>query len=154
VTDYMERNGWKLLRHPAFDEIHGALMAEVERLKIEHPENWQSHPKAKLLTRINSLIFDEIPDNPNAAEYQQGNTLGTENRHWRRAKFLQRFRLFFRFDSKSQIIIYGWVNDEKTLRKAGAKSDPYAVFEKRLKQGYPPSDWSTLLKQSTVEAQE
>ena len=30
-----------------------------------------------------------------------------------------RFRLFFRFDSASKVIIYAWVNDENTLRKVG-----------------------------------
>jgi toxin YhaV len=98
-----------------------------------------------LLARIQILIYDEIPRDPNAAEYAQGNTLGPAHRHWKRAKFLQRFRLFFRFDSKSKIIIYAWVNDENTQRKAGAKTDPYAVFEKRLRQGYPPSNWGELL---------
>ena len=31
-----------------------------------------------------------------------------------------RFRLFFRFDSASRIAVYAWVNDENTMRKAGA----------------------------------
>lgn len=145
---FAERNGWKLLKHPAFGDPYQALLIEVEQLKATHPQDWQSHPKVKLLARIQALIYDEIPNNPNNAEYSQGNTLGATNRHWRRAKFLQRFRLFFRFDSKSRIIIYAWVNDENTLRKAGAKTDPYTVFEKRLKQKQPPSDWADLLLQS------
>lgn len=151
MTDFVERNGWKLLRHPAFDDTFNNLTRDVERLRAEHPQNWQGHPKTKLLARIQSLIFDEIPRDPNAAEYQQGNTLGSENRHWRRAKFLQRFRLFFRFDTRSRIIIYAWVNDESTLRKAGAKTDPYTVFEKRLKVGNPPSSWDELLRQSEAD---
>ncbi|AOX26858.1 hypothetical protein C0053_19200 [Pseudomonas aeruginosa] len=36
---------------------------------------------------------------------------------------------------------YAWVNDENTLRSAGSKSDPYAVFEKILGRGNPPDDW-------------
>ena len=142
---FTERNGWKLLKHPAFGEPYDALIAEVEKIQVAQPQNWQSHPKVKLLARIQVLIYDEIPRDPNAAEYAQGNTLGPAHRHWKRAKFLQRFRLFFRFDSKTKIIIYAWVNDENTQRKAGAKTDPYAVFEKRLRQGYPPSDWNELL---------
>jgi toxin YhaV len=70
--------------------------------------------------------------------------MGRQHNHWRRAKFLGRFRLFFRFDTASKIIIYAWVNDENTLRKAGSKTDPYATFEKRLSRGDPPSDWATL----------
>ena len=150
MTTPGKQNGWNLLRHPAFEEPFTKLIAEVQKLKHEQPEQWINHPKAKLLARIQALIFDEIPRNPNASEYQQGNTLGPANRHWRRAKFLGRFRLFFRFDSASKIIIYAWVNDESTLRKAGAKSDPYTVFEQRLKRGYPPTNWDELLGESEV----
>jgi toxin YhaV len=42
--------------------------------------------------------------------------------HWRRAKFLSRFRLFFRYNSKAKVIIYAWVNEENTLRKAGSSA--------------------------------
>jgi hypothetical protein len=67
------------------------------------------------------------------------------HRHWRRAKIGRRFRLFFRFDSKTKIIIFAWVNDEHTLRSSGAKTDPYVVFQKMLKSGHPPDDWDALL---------
>jgi len=65
-----------------------------------------------------------------------------------RAKFLQRFRLFFRFDSASRIIIYAWVNDENTLRKAGSRSDPYTAFSRQLDDGDPPDDWDELLTEA------
>lgn len=145
---FAEAHGWTLFRSPSFEKPYLDLMSEVAQLRVTHPQTWQTHPKAKLLKRIDMLIYDEIPQDPNATQFYQGNTLGPANRHWRRAKFLQRFRLFFRFDSQSRIIIYAWVNDEKTLRQAGAKTDPYVVFEKRLMQGDPPSDWEALLDQS------
>ena len=66
-------------------------------------------------------------------------------RHWRRAKFLGRFRLFFRFSSAHKTIVYAWVKDETTLRKAGARTDPYAVFMRRLREGNPPDRWDELL---------
>ena len=66
-------------------------------------------------------------------------------RHWRRAKIGRRFCLFFRFDSKSRIIIFAWVNDETALRKAGSATDPYAMFQKMLEHGNPPNDWRDLL---------
>jgi toxin YhaV len=75
------------------------LGRDVERLARQQPEHWQSQPKAKLLRRIVDLIELEIPRDPNAPEYVQGSTLGPSHRHWRRAKFLGRFRLFFRVDS-------------------------------------------------------
>lgn len=138
------RNGWRLLRHPAFREPFDDLVAEVTALETTDPEGWIAHPKAKLLKRIRDLIMDEIPANPDDPAYRLGHTMGKQHGHWRRAKFLGRFRLFFRFDTASKVIIYTWVNDETTLRKAGSKTDPYATFEKRLGRGDPPGDWTQL----------
>ncbi|HTW68609.1 MAG TPA: type II toxin-antitoxin system YhaV family toxin [Acetobacteraceae bacterium] len=148
VRPFAERNGWRLFRHLEFRRTMDALIDEVERLARQRPHDWQTHPKAKLLRRIRDLIETEIPRSPGAPEFAQGNTLGPAYRHWRRAKFLGRFRLFFRFDSASRIIVYGWVNDENTLRKAGARSDPYAVFRRKLEEGNPPDDWTSLLAQA------
>jgi toxin YhaV len=78
-------------------------------------------------------------------EFRQGNTLGADNRHWFRAKFHQRYRLFYRFSSKEKVILYAWVNDERTLRKSGSKSDPYSVFRAMLEAGDPPSTMEQLL---------
>ena len=136
--------------HPAFGDRLIRLEKEVVSIKSKMPKDAADHPKLKLFARILALIKHEIPANPNAPEYLQGNTLGQDHRHWRRAKFLGRFRLFFRFSSIHKIIIYGWVNDENTLRKAGANSDPYAVFARRLREGKPPDDWDSLLKESTL----
>lgn len=142
------RHGWTLLRAAPFAETFDALEADVARLAESDPEGYIRHPKAKLLKRIVDLILDEIPRDPNASGYQLGNTLGPAHRHWRRAKFLQRFRLFFRFDSTARLIIYAWVNDETTLRKAGARTDPYAVFLRRLAAGDPPDNWEQLAKEA------
>lgn len=145
-SPFAERYGWKLYRASALAATLDALEAEVARLAAERPDAFTSHPKAKLLARISNLIFEEIPRDPNAHVFGLGNTLGAAHRHWRRAKFLQRFRLFFRFDSASRIIIYAWVNDENTLRKAGSRTDPYAVFVRLLDDGDPPDNWEDLLK--------
>ena len=37
---------------------------------------------------------------------------------------------------------------KNTLRSAGSKSDPYAVFQKMLQRGRPPDDWDALLAAS------
>jgi toxin YhaV len=145
---FAERPGWKLYRAGAFALTLAALQAEVERLAAERPESYHAHPKTKLLAHVRALVLDEIPRDPNARTYALGNTLGPAHRHWRRAKFLQRIRLFFRFDSLSRIIVYAWMTDETTLRKAGARSDPYAVFAQRLDAGDPPDDWSELLSEA------
>ena len=144
----MNANGWTLYWHPAFREQFVKLLSAVQAIKSNRPDELSTSDRAKLLKRILELIVDEIPKDPNHANFVQGNTLGKTNRHWRRAKFLQRFRLFFRFSSTAKIIIYAWVNDEKTLRQAGARTDAYEVFEKRLRKGEPPTDWDDLLEQS------
>ena len=121
----------------------------MERLSITQPETYTQHPKTKLLATILRLITETIPRNPNAPEFRQGDTLGPDNRHWFRAKFHQRYRLFFRFSSKHKVIVYVWVNDESTLRKAGARSDVYAVFKSMLESGDPPRTLGALLNRST-----
>jgi toxin YhaV len=73
--------------------------------------------------------------------------LGPSNRKWRRAKF-NRFRLFFRYNSASKIIIYAWINEEDQLRKAGDKNDPYRLFAKQLSKADPPESWEELLRAS------
>jgi toxin YhaV len=95
----VERNGWKLYMHPAFGDRLETLIQAVNALKSQQPKSYAGHPKTKLLKRIFELILIEIPRDPNAAELQPGNTIGPAHRHWRRAKFLGRFRLFYRFSS-------------------------------------------------------
>lgn len=118
----------------------------MARLRTQHPDGWEQLPKAKLLKRILDVILREVPANPASPEYEQGNTLGADARGWRRAKFLSRLRLFFRFDSGSQVIVYAWLNDENTLRKAGSSSDPYVVFRRMLVSGDLPHGWDKLLE--------
>ncbi len=144
----MQRNGWNLFQHPLFKEKLEVLTAEVERLAASDPVGYKAHPKTKLLDTIRRHILEIIPANPNAPAFHQGNTLGEDNRHWFRAKFHERFRLFYRFSSKDKIIVYAWINDELTLRKRGAKTDVYQVFQGMLEAGNPPSSFDQLKAQS------
>jgi toxin YhaV len=123
-------------------------LAKVTRLRTADLEGYKQHSKTKLLKRIIDLIEVVIPRDPGATEYSLGNTLGCEHRHWRRAKFLGRFRLFFRYSSNDRVIIYAWMNDQNTLRKAGGRNDPYAIFNARLRKGRPPDGWDALTKES------
>src|ERR1039458_3912578 len=132
------RNGWSLYVHPAFGDAFERLNDTVRRLRREQPGAHHEHPKAKLLKRVLELILEEIPRDPNAVEYQLGNTLGPAHRHWRRAKFLGRFRLFYRFSSVHKVILSSSGTAESTLRKAGSRTDPYIIFNKRLRDGNPP----------------
>ena len=141
-----ERHGWRLHAHPLFLDQLERLLAAVERAKRSNPEGWQGKADARLLAALRALLLDRIPRDPLAPGFRQGNTLGPAHRHWFRAKFGgNRFRLFFRADSRARVIVYAWVNDRDTLRKAGAGSDPYAVFAGMLAGGNPPDDWLALL---------
>jgi toxin YhaV len=143
----MEVNGWRLYQYKLLTDELNRLIAEVEKLRQSQPDEYKQHPKTKRLARIRELMLKEIPADPSHERWQQGNTLGPDFGLWKRAKFGQnRFRLFFRYDSSAKVIIYAWVNNASTLRKAGDKNDPYAVFEKGLQKGNPPSDLKELLK--------
>lgn len=144
----IQRHGWNLLFHDCLIAQLQKLDAAAARVRAQDPARYESNANTKLFAALANLIFETVPGDPNREEYRQGNTMGPGFRHWRRAKIGRRFRLFFRFDSKTRIIIFAWVNDEKTLRSTGAKTDPYAVFQKMLKSGHPPDDWDALLKAS------
>ena len=141
----IERDGWSLLFHRCFLDQTQKLHAAARRA---HKRGDSGNANIKLFERISRLVLETIPADPGGAEYRLGNTLGGEHRHWRRAKIGRRFRLFFRYDTSSRIIVYAWVNDRETQRKAGSKTDPYNVFRKLLDRGNPPDTWNELLKTS------
>jgi toxin YhaV len=138
-------HGWTLYVYPPFAERWAALRAEVEAQRKRDPDGYRTSAAAKFLLLLRRLVLDEIPSDPAAERFRQGRTLGHAHRHWRRAKFLQRFRLFFRYHSEARIIVYVWLNDEHSLRKAGARTDPYRVFRDMLERGRPPTDWDSLV---------
>jgi toxin YhaV len=141
-------NGWKLYVHPLFHGQLIDLVEQVEGLADKNPAAYKEAAATKLLAMINRLIREIIPRDPNAPEFRQGNTLGKDNRHWFRAKFHQSHRLFYRFATKEKVIIYACLNDEKTLRKAGSKTDPYSVFRGMLEAGDPPGSIADSLQRS------
>ena len=144
----MQRHGWTLLFHDCVIEQMQKLYAAAQHAEQNDPIGFASHANVKLFRALSQLVLEVVPDEPARDEYRQGNTLGPEYRHWRRAKIGRRFRLFFRYDSRAKVIVYAWVNDEQTLRASGSKSDPYAVFEKMLGRGNPPDDWDALVTAS------
>lgn len=142
----LERHGWQLYAHPLFLDQVGRLLASVARAQRSDPEGWRGKADARLLAALTTLLLDRIPRAPLSVAFRQGNTLGQQRRHWLRAKFGgSRFRLFFRADSRAQVIVCTWVNDRDTLRQAGAGTNPYAVFARMLARGNPPDDWPALL---------
>ena len=147
----MQRHGWTLLFHACLAGQLLRLKAAADRAEATDPSGFEANANVKLFRALGQLIFETVPANPAREEYRQGNTLGTAYRHWRRAKIGRRFRLFFRYDSEAKVIVFAWVNDENTLRSAGGKSDPYAVFQKMPGRGHPPNDWPALLAASRAD---
>ena len=131
-------NGWSLFLHPLFHEQLTQLREEVHKLRQKDPVGYVNKNASKRLAAITRLMYEIIPQDPGRAEYRQGLSLGSEHKHWFRAKFFQQFRLFFRFHTSAKIIVYAWVNDETTLRAYNSKDDAYLVFKKMLDSGNPP----------------
>jgi toxin YhaV len=144
-------NGWALYNYQLFAEQLTTLKAEVASLARTDPTGYKAHPKTKLLASVYDSIRKRVPADPAHKDFRQGKTLGVGNGHWRRVKkgMPNRYRLFFRFNSAPPIIIYTWMNNEGTLRKAGSKSDCYEVFRKMLQNGVVPDNLEQLLKAST-----
>jgi toxin YhaV len=90
------------------------------------------------------LAFDVIPQNPTRPDYRLGTTMGREHTHWRRAKFFQQYRLFFRYHEAKKIIVIAWVNNEDTKRAFESDTDACAVFADMLAGDNPPTDWDGL----------
>lgn len=133
--------GWVLLKHPLFE-------AQIAKFEQDVARKGEYCFSAKLLKSIEKVVNEVVPADPGYKDFSQGLTLGSENKHWRRAVFNQQYRLFFRYDSRVKVIIYVWVNDEDTKRAYESKSDAYQVFRKMLDAGYPPDDFEDLLKQA------
>ncbi|BDA70554.1 hypothetical protein CAL7716_047200 [Calothrix sp. PCC 7716] len=145
-------NGWSIFAHPLFLDQFEELLTSVKLLRQNDPQNYHKKNAAKRLAAIAKLAFEVIPQDPTRSEYRQGNTLGTEYKHWFRAKFFQQYRLFFRYHQESKIIVFAWVNDEDSKRAYGSKTDAYQVFKKMLENDHPPDDWNALLKEAQAES--
>ena len=118
IDDTLKINGWTIYAHPLFlGQLESAVEA-VEKARKNDPRGYKKKRAAKLLAAILKVAFEDIPSDPARDVYRQGATLGDEYKHWFRAKFLQQFRLFFRYQQSegAKIIVLAWVNDDSTLR--------------------------------------
>ena len=103
----MQVKGWELFVRPLLLDQLEKLITAVEKEQKKQPKIYQDSTNFKLLAALRQILFIEIPADPVRTDYRQGDTLGAGYKHWFRAKFGgQRFRLFFRYDSRSKIIIY------------------------------------------------
>lgn len=150
--DVREINNWTIYAHPLFLDQLEAMIEAAEKARRKDPKNYKQKRAAKLLAAALKVAFEDIPGDPARDAYRQGATLGEAYKHWLRAKFLQQFRLFFRYQqtADAKIIVVAWVDDDTTLRAYESAHD--AVFHKMLKRGNPPDDWTSLAEASPTSA--
>lgn len=123
-----------LLRyHEFYHHRIARLKEQVKELRQKlSDEEFAQHEIVKLAYRIRQADQEIIPQDPDRPEYR----LMGELRKYRRYKQgLQRYRLFFCFSNHPKMILYLYLNDEKHLRKAGSKTDPYEAFKKLAVKG-------------------
>ncbi|MGH2458775.1 MAG: type II toxin-antitoxin system YhaV family toxin [Chloroflexota bacterium] len=139
-------NGWVLLYHPAFGNRYAGLRDETRRLKSRLPDDqYRTHPLVKLTASVRRLVLEIVPLNPNSEEFHLHGDLAA----FRRAKghgLPPRYRLFWVFSSQIHTIIFLYLNDDATLRKEGADTDPYAVFRQMIDRGAVGDDFDANLE--------
>ncbi len=85
-----------------------------------------------------------MPDEPDHPDFR----LTGELSRFRRAKgrgLPSRYRLFWVFSSRARAIVFLYLNDPSTLRKAGARTDPYEVFRGLVRRGEIGGDFESNL---------
>jgi toxin YhaV len=142
----VKANGWRIGFHAQILLQLEKLIVAVEEERCRHPERVSRSQPAQILASLRHLIFVDIPADPTRAVYRQGDTLGLHRKHWFRARFGNgRYRLFFRYRASDRILLFAWVNDEKTLRTYGKSTDACTTFAGMLDRDDPPDDWDALL---------
>lgn len=128
-----------LLRfHKFYYERVADLKRRVIALKNSLPdEEFRTHPDVKFAKRLRDASREIVPQDPNLPEYRLKGDLRKFRRY---KKGMQRYRLFFCFSSTPPIIVYLYLNDDKTMRKDGDKNDPYVIFSKKVKNGEVSAD--------------
>lgn len=142
-------NGWNFYWYHLFRDYYLELVTQVEQIAEKDPENFHHHTLYKLLDCVTKSIEERIATDPQHTDFLLGNTLGKQNRHWRRVKkgMPNRYRMFFQFNKVPEAnIVIAWINDRNTLRKAGSQTDVYEVFKKMLNNGTIPGSMEELIK--------
>jgi len=128
------KSNYLLRYHDFYFQRIAKLKEQVKELRIKlGNEEFRQHEIVKLAYRIREADQEIIPRDPNRPEYR---LTGNLKKYRRYKQGLQRYRLFFCFSNQPKIILYLYLNDEKHLRKAGDKKDPYEEFKRLVAKGY------------------
>lgn len=91
--------------------FHDGVLRQLQSLHAATRHAQQHNPAGvdadtKLFRTLSRLMLDTVPSNPSRDEYRPNGALGPDRRHWRRAEIGSRFRLYFRYDAKANLIVY------------------------------------------------
>jgi toxin YhaV len=86
----MQRHGWTLLFHDCLIDQLRKLEAAATRAQRQDSAGSDGNANVTLFKALSQLILEVVPIDPNREEFRQGNTLGGDYRHWRRAKIGRR----------------------------------------------------------------
>lgn len=125
------------------------IKKRVTLLKKKLPKNkFIKHDLVKFAKRLREADKTTIPDDPSHQDYR----LSGELRKFKRYKRgLQRYRLFFCYSTNPPIIVYLYLNDDKTLHEEGSKTDPYEIFTKFVHQKKVSSNPSDSLVKEFIK---
>jgi toxin YhaV len=149
-------HGWTVLFSEPFLSAYGDLSAKTRKLKHElSEEEYERHPDVKLFLTVRELTRDIIPSDPHHAGYRLHGDLSKFRRTKGRG-LPGRYRLFWVFSEQLKVIIFLYLNDSRSLRKEGDRSDPYRVFSGMVSRGEIGTDfeenyrrWQTVRRSST-----
>ena len=140
-------NGWTLLYHPVFGDRYAALRDRVKILKSTLTEaEYCKHPDVKLFASVYRALMEIVPGDPNRPDF----LLKRDLAKFRRVKghgLPPRYRLFYVFANEAKLIIFLYLNATDTLRKEGARTDPYEVFKDLVDSGRIGSNFEKALAQ-------
>jgi toxin YhaV len=100
-----------LLFHDQVLERLSRLHSAALRAERHDPAGFDDRAAALLFGELSQILLKSVPADPSRSDYRQGGALGTTHRHWRQANVGRRPGVFFRFDSRSRVIVYGWICD-------------------------------------------
>ncbi len=145
MTNKLICQGWEIYFHPQlFGRQYQELLTRVQTLKANlEPDDYQTHPSAKLFAAITIGIESKIPNDPFASYFTLTGALKRYSR-MKKMGLPGRYRLFFRvFDtSELKAIVILWLGHP---RKEGDKNDCYQVFTKMVNRGEFPEEISELI---------
>jgi len=125
-------NNYILKAHNLYYTRIKEIRERVVVLKSRLPKNeFIKHDLVKFAKRLREADKNTIPSDPAHPDYRLSGELKKFKRY---KKGLRRYRLFFCYSDSPPIIVYLYLNDDRTLRKEGSKTDAYEVFKKLVSQ--------------------